>query len=226
MSMGKVLGGGSSNVMVWARGHRTDWDYFVAEAGDAGWSYESVLALYRRIEDWGGAPDPAYRGSFLSALRATPMNVTTNTSSVRVRREAALRQANIAAGFHNLVDGQRLAATEKLDVIDPATGEILAKVPDVERSDLDAAVEAAARALPSWSRTPWNVRKAAVGRMIEALGEHVEELATLLAAEGGLSMGVARWEIKWITELDFLGFRRNDPYQAALAALREDTRAW
>jgi choline dehydrogenase len=63
MSMGKVLGGGSSiNVMVWARGHRTDWDYFAAEAGDTGWSYESVLALYRRIEDWGGAPDPAYRG--------------------------------------------------------------------------------------------------------------------------------------------------------------------
>jgi choline dehydrogenase len=63
MSMGKVLGGGSSiNVMVWARGHRTDWDYFAAEAGDTGWSYESVLALYRWIEDWGGAPDPAYRG--------------------------------------------------------------------------------------------------------------------------------------------------------------------
>jgi choline dehydrogenase-like flavoprotein len=63
MSMGKVLGGGSSiNVMVWARGHRTDWDYFAAEAGDTGWSYESVLALYRRIEDWGGAPDPAHRG--------------------------------------------------------------------------------------------------------------------------------------------------------------------
>jgi choline dehydrogenase len=37
MSMGKVLGGGSSiNVMVWARGHRTDWDYFAAEAGDTG----------------------------------------------------------------------------------------------------------------------------------------------------------------------------------------------
>ncbi len=63
MNMGKVLGGGSSiNVMIWARGHRTDWDYFAGEAGDPGWNYASVLALYRRIEDWGGAPDPAYRG--------------------------------------------------------------------------------------------------------------------------------------------------------------------
>ncbi len=29
MSMGKVLGGGSSiNVMLWARGHKSDWDLF------------------------------------------------------------------------------------------------------------------------------------------------------------------------------------------------------
>ena len=35
MNMGKVLGGGSSiNVMVWARGHKNDWDYFASEAGD------------------------------------------------------------------------------------------------------------------------------------------------------------------------------------------------
>lgn len=35
MSMGKALGGGSSvNVMVWARGHRNDWDFFAEEAGD------------------------------------------------------------------------------------------------------------------------------------------------------------------------------------------------
>ena len=63
MNMGKVLGGGSSiNVMLWARGHRADWNYFAAEAGDDGWNYESVLAIYRRIEDWGGASDPSRRG--------------------------------------------------------------------------------------------------------------------------------------------------------------------
>lgn len=58
-SMGKVLGGGSSiNVMAWARGHRSDWDYFAAEAGDESWGYESVLEIYRRIEDWHGPADP------------------------------------------------------------------------------------------------------------------------------------------------------------------------
>jgi len=64
MNMGKVLGGGSSiNVMAWSRGHKNDWDYFASEAGDPAWSYESVLKIYRRIEDWHGAPDPKYRGT-------------------------------------------------------------------------------------------------------------------------------------------------------------------
>src|SRR5215471_10254260 len=64
LSMGKVLGGGSSiNVMAWARGHKNDWDFFAKEADDPAWNYESVLNIYRRIEDWHGAPDPQYRGT-------------------------------------------------------------------------------------------------------------------------------------------------------------------
>ncbi len=64
LNMGKVLGGGSSiNAVGWARGHKKDWDFFAAEAGDTAWNYESVLSLYRRIEDWRGAPDPKYRGT-------------------------------------------------------------------------------------------------------------------------------------------------------------------
>ena len=58
LSMGKVLGGGSGiNVMIWARGHKNDWDYFAKEADDPAWNYESVLDIYRRIEDWTGEPD-------------------------------------------------------------------------------------------------------------------------------------------------------------------------
>jgi choline dehydrogenase len=63
MAMGKVLGGGSSiNVMTYARGHRNDWDFFASEAKDPAWSYDSVLNIYRHIEDWHGKPDPKYRG--------------------------------------------------------------------------------------------------------------------------------------------------------------------
>jgi choline dehydrogenase len=64
LSMGKALGGGSSiNVMAYARGHKNDFDYWAAEAGDPAWNYEHVLAIYKRIENWQGAPDPMYRGT-------------------------------------------------------------------------------------------------------------------------------------------------------------------
>ena len=64
LSMGKVLGGGSSiNGLGWARGHKNDWGFFASESGDTAWNYESVLKIYRRIEDWQGAPDPTRRGT-------------------------------------------------------------------------------------------------------------------------------------------------------------------
>jgi choline dehydrogenase-like flavoprotein len=64
LSMGKVLGGGSSiNLMVWARGHQSDWDFFAQETGDPAWCYDSVLNIYQRLEDWRGAADPEHRGT-------------------------------------------------------------------------------------------------------------------------------------------------------------------
>lgn len=63
LNMGRVLGGGSSiNVLVWARGHRNDWEHFAEEAGDPGWNYQSALEIYRRIENWQGARDLLRRG--------------------------------------------------------------------------------------------------------------------------------------------------------------------
>lgn len=60
--MGKVLGGGSSiNGLVWARGHKNDWDMWAEESGEKAWSYDSVLQIYRRIEDWQG-PANSRRG--------------------------------------------------------------------------------------------------------------------------------------------------------------------
>ncbi len=52
MPRGKILGGsGSINALVWARGHRADYDGWAA-AGNAGWDFASVLPLFRRCETW------------------------------------------------------------------------------------------------------------------------------------------------------------------------------
>jgi choline dehydrogenase len=64
LAMGKVLGGGSSiNAMAWARGRKNDWDFFASEAVDDAWNYQSVLTIYRSVEDWHGEHDPEYRGT-------------------------------------------------------------------------------------------------------------------------------------------------------------------
>lgn len=64
LPMGKVLGGGSSiNGLVWARGHKHDYETWAEEAGDSGWSYDNVVKTYKRIENWLGEPKSDLRGT-------------------------------------------------------------------------------------------------------------------------------------------------------------------
>jgi len=63
LNMGRTLGGGSSvNVMLWARGHKNDWEDFAAESANPAWNYAAVLKIYQRVEDYQGRPDGARRG--------------------------------------------------------------------------------------------------------------------------------------------------------------------
>lgn len=60
--MGRGIGGGSAiNVSVWSRGHKENYDEWARLTGDAAWSYDSVLNIYRKIEDWQG-PESRWRG--------------------------------------------------------------------------------------------------------------------------------------------------------------------
>src|SRR5262245_3159570 len=52
LPQGKVIGGsGSINTAAWARGNRADYDAW-AQAGNAGWDFNSVLPLFKKSEDW------------------------------------------------------------------------------------------------------------------------------------------------------------------------------
>lgn len=55
---GKVLGGSSAiNAMVYVRGHRQDYEAWGAQA--PGWGWSDLAPIFRRMEHWQGAPDPA-----------------------------------------------------------------------------------------------------------------------------------------------------------------------
>ncbi|EKS70268.1 MULTISPECIES: GMC family oxidoreductase [unclassified Caballeronia] len=58
LAMGRGIGGGSAiNAMVWARGHRENFEQWAELTGDSSWGYDSVLAIYRKIENWQGDPN-------------------------------------------------------------------------------------------------------------------------------------------------------------------------
>jgi len=97
LPMGKVLGGGSSvNGLIWARGHRNDFDNWARAADDPGWSYASVLEVYKRIERWDGVADDARRGT------AGPFYVTQPKDPNPVA--LALREAADALGIRAVED--------------------------------------------------------------------------------------------------------------------------
>jgi choline dehydrogenase len=97
LPMGKVLGGGSSiNGLIWARGHKNDFDMWARETGDPGWSYASVLEVYKRIENWSGVPDPARRG------HGGPVHVSVPANPVPVA--TALTEAAAAWGIPVVAD--------------------------------------------------------------------------------------------------------------------------
>ena len=88
----------------------------------------------------------------------------------------------------NYVGGQWTPAsgTDELDVTNPATGEVLARVPLSSSADLDAAVRAARAALPEWRAVSVDrARAPAASRCARASRRASEELARSVTTEMG-----------------------------------------
>src|SRR5262245_58067783 len=77
------------------------------------------------------------------------------------------------------------SSTEAIDVIDPATEEVMGRVPAGTPADVRAAVAAARTALEGWSTTPGDERGKALLRVRDTLEARRDELATLITREVG-----------------------------------------
>jgi acyl-CoA reductase-like NAD-dependent aldehyde dehydrogenase len=78
--------------------------------------------------------------------------------------------------------------TGTLEVIDSATEEVFATIPDGTPEDVDKAVQAAAAAFPAWSATSVEERGKLLTRIGEALGARTEEIAAVISHEVGMPM--------------------------------------
>ena len=97
----------------------------------------------------------------------------------------------------NLVDGEWVDAVEggTMEVLNPATGEVIAEVPSGSQADVDRAVEAAKKALPEWLETTPQERSEALLKLAAAIDDNTEELAELESQNVGKPLGYARDEM-------------------------------
>ena len=100
--------------------------------------------------------------------------------------------------LRNYVGGRWVdsAAPERQDVVDPATGELLAEVPLSAPADVDAAVRAAREAFPGWRATPPLERARACFALKYALEEAKDELAALVTRDNGKAIKDSAGEIR------------------------------
>ena len=112
--------------------------------------------------------------------------------------------AQVAARvLENFVDGRWCAsgASAQLDVTNPATGEVLARVPLSGREEVEAAVAAARAALPAWRATPVIRRARFMFALRHALEERAGELAESVTREMGKTIADARAEVDRAIEM-------------------------
>ena len=85
---------------------------------------------------------------------------------------------------------------ERLDVLDPATGEVLGRVPLSGPSEVDQAVRAAAKAFESWQEEPVTRRARRMFGLQALLERELDGLASLVTRENGKHLDEARGEVR------------------------------
>lgn len=87
--------------------------------------------------------------------------------------------------YYLSIAGKLVEAEQSFDVMNPASGKVLAKAPAATAQQLEEAIAAAKGAFKSWSVLTYDEREAYLVAYADALQEHRDELAVLLTLEQG-----------------------------------------
>ncbi len=122
------------------------------------------------------------------------------------------------------VDGQWIGEP-KLPVTNKATGDIMARVPELGEAETRAAIDAANRALPGWSKLIAKERARLVRRWYDLIVEHADELALLLTNEQGKPLAEARGEILYAAGfIEFAAEEAKRIYGETIPTFKADAR--
>jgi 1-pyrroline dehydrogenase len=118
-----------------------------------------------------------------------------------------------ATSYQVFIGGEFVDSTsgETMEVIAPATGEVIASVPRCTAEDVDRAVAAASDAWPAWSEKTPKDRSELLHRMADVMEEHAEELAQLESLNVGKPLMASRDEMPFSADnlRFFAGAARN-----------------
>ncbi|GFE80106.1 NAD-dependent succinate-semialdehyde dehydrogenase [Steroidobacter agaridevorans] len=92
------------------------------------------------------------------------------------------------------------AEGQRIDVINPSTGDVLASVADATVKDGIESIEAASRAAPGWAATPPRKRAELLRSCFERMVANSEWLAQLISLENGKALADARSEVLYAAE--------------------------
>jgi 1-pyrroline dehydrogenase len=97
----------------------------------------------------------------------------------------------------NLVGGEFVDAADggTAEIVNPATGETIAEVPQGAGADVDRAVEAAKKAWPEWKETTPQERSEILLKLADLIDEHTDELAVIESRNVGKPIAAARDEM-------------------------------
>ncbi|MGA2510858.1 MAG: NADP-dependent succinate-semialdehyde dehydrogenase [Candidatus Acidiferrales bacterium] len=97
------------------------------------------------------------------------------------------------------VDGQWIQgkSTEMINVDNPATSEVIGRVPRLGGAETRQAIEAANRAFPAWSKRTAKERAAVLRRWFDLMMENQEDLARLMTLEQGKPLTESRGEVAY-----------------------------
>ena len=98
----------------------------------------------------------------------------------------------------NFIDGRWTdsPSTDLRDIVNPATGEVLAQAPLADANEVNQAIESAAAAFPEWRRTPPEDRIQPLFRLKMLLEEHIEDIARIITQENGKTFAEAKAEMR------------------------------
>src|SRR5450755_2487880 len=98
----------------------------------------------------------------------------------------------------NLINGEWITsrAAEMMDVINPATGEVIARTPLSSAAEVGDAVKAAADAYPAWRRTPPEDRIQYLFKLKMLLEDHVDDLGRIISLENGKTFAEGKAELR------------------------------